>query len=457
MKLYNHPDYDIQVEDWIQYRTFFTGEGVNASFLIKHEFEEGTGDVSERLWANRFKRTEYTNLVDPYINRYCSMVFSGENDFSIVAEKLGDTAYNVDGDGLSFEDFLRREVAKDLVLYGKPTVFITSPEGERVRPYLKTISPINIKSWKHDNGELIAIRYDYDFIDVGDLLTKPETKKYSDIYMLEGSNVLVTQYEKQSADNDYKLIDEKVIQGLDLFPFVQVISDTRMKKCTPILRAKHNLESAYDNQLLYQAIQRIIILGENISSDAPVVASEGAITVLKGTNASIEVIEPTEPKSLERRIEQRLNDFFKIAFNQTRHMPTDSRVGQSADTLREGKEDFVKQVENTAKDLQIIANKTFERMCKIQGVEYNPEEDKILIGKNLNPENLQEQVQTARLFFDEINKYPTWRKEYLKKLARSFNLNEIEQIEKEIESGTVTETTRNRLQEFINGGSQETA
>lgn len=449
MKLYNHPDYDLNNEDWIDYRTLYTGDGVNESFLIPHEFEEGEGAVSQKMWANRYKRTEYTNLVEPFINRFTAMCFSGDNDFSAVYDLLGDTAHNVDGTGLNFEDFFRRKVAKDLILYGKPTIQVDAPQGERVRPYLKTISPINIKSWKHENGDLIALRYDYEYIEVGDLLKKPKTKKMSDIYQIEGKVVTVTTFEKQGNGTEYKKVDENVID-IDLFPFVQIVTSTRMKQCTPILKAKHNLESSYDNQLLFQAIQRIIILGQNISSDAPVVANEGAITVLKG-EGSIEVIQPTEPKSLERRIEQRLNDFFKIAFNQTRHMPSDSRAGQSADTLKETKDDFVKQVSACAKDLQMMANNTLEIMCKFQGVEYNKEENKIVVGSNLDAEDLNQQVNHARLFFDEINKYPTWRKETLKKLARSFNLKDIEKIEEEIDNAVST-PSNNRLTEFLNSG-----
>ena len=447
MKLYNHPDYEAHLKDWVESKSFYTGQNVNSNFLIPHDFEKGNSEVSKNMWTNRLKRTEYTNLVEPFINRFTAMCFSGENDFSKVYEKLGDTALNVNGEGLDFEDFLRREIAKDLILYGKPTIQINSSNEEKTRPYLKTISPISIKSWKHDNGKLIAIRFDYEFIEVGNLLVEPKIQQLSDLYYLENNKVVVLKFNK--TESEYKQIDEQIID-IDLFPFVQLITDTRMKQCLPILRAKHNLESAYDNQLLFQAIQRIIILGENISTDAPVVASEGAITVLKGTG-TIETIQPSEPRSLERRIEQRLNDFFKIAFNQTRHMPSDSRVGQSADSLREGKEDFVKQVENTAKDLEILANKTFEIMCKFQGVDYDVIEDKIIIGNNLDSENINEQIQHARLFFDDIAKYPTWRKEYLKKLARSFNLNDIEQIEKEIDS-TVLNNSSSRLTEFLNSG-----
>lgn len=449
MKLYNHPDYDIEVKKWIDYRTLYTGEGVNTAFLIKHEFEEAESDISKKMWSNRFKRTEYTNLVEPFINRFTSMCFSGDNDFSAVKDLLGDTANDVDGNGLDFESFFRRYVAKDLILYGKPTVHINAPEGENVRPYIATISPINIKSWKHKDGELVAIRYDYEFIDVGDLLSKPVIKKLSDIYVLEGNSVIVETYEQKGSGAEYKLVDENII-NIDKLPFVQTITTTRMQHCTPVLRAKHNLESSYDNQLLFQAIQRILILGENISKDSAIVANEGAVSVIKG-NGTIQVIEPTEPKSLERRIEQRLNDFFKIAFNQTRHMPNDSRVGQSADTLKESKEDFVKQVESCAKDLETLANQTLEIMCKFQGVEYDPEK-KIIIGDNLDPENLNEQVQNARIFFDEIGKYPSWRKDFLKKLARSMNLKDIESIESEIDNSTQT-AGNNRLTEFLNSGS----
>jgi hypothetical protein len=451
MKLYDHPDYTLHVNDWQDYRTLYTGEGVNTSFLIKHEFETGKSDISQKMWNSRFARTEYTNLVEPFVNRFTAMCFSGENDFSAV-DKLKDTAKNVDGSGLNFEDFFRRKVCKDLVLYGKPTVHVDAPEGKRVRPFLKTISPINIKSWKHLNGDLIALRYDYEFIEVGDLLSKPETKKLSDIYQIDGKKVTVSTFEKKGDSSEYKLLEEKVI-NIDMLPFAQAITDTRMKQCKPVLKAKHNLESAYDNQLLFQSIQRIIILGENVK-EGSVVLNEGGIAVINGVG-NIEVVEPSEPVSLERRIDTRLNDFFKIAFNQTRHMPSDSKASQSADTLKEGKEDFVKQVETCAKDLETLANRTFEIMCKFQGVDYNAEEDKIVIGRNLDPDDLAQQVNHARLFFDEISKYPTWRKETLKKLARSFNLKEIEEIEKEIDSKTgETNTVNKRLSEFITGGGQ---
>jgi hypothetical protein len=453
IELPTHPNYKTLIKQWQIYKDLFTGDKtrLQAHYLVPHEFEDTT--QGNTLKATRWKRTEYKNICKPFINRFASMIFAGTQDLARAIELLKEEYNNVDGKNNDFESFLRKEVARDYLLYGRVICFVNSFGVKRARPFVRVIDPLSVKDWKFSNepdnyGDLVMIRFEYTQFESESLETESKEVTYSDIWMLQDNKVIQKIFVKKN--NKWERKDEFTIDKLEQIPFVLFDTETRMQDGAPILISRYNLESSLDNQVLYQALQKIMIVGR-VDEGTSAVWSEGAMTVING-EATVTVVEPSDPIALERRVNSKGNDFFQVMFNQTRNLPTDAKGIESAETIRAQKDEFLKEVESCAKDLTLIANHVLYIMAKFKGLELDIQNDGIVIGNDLNTETIDQHVMLAKAFMSEMGE--KWKKATNKKIARMQDLPEIDEVIDEIENQpakTTIEAQPNRLQTLLNG------
>jgi hypothetical protein len=462
VEFHKNPEYEVNQDDWIKYHDLYEGKHevlIQPQYLWYHEFENSKVGGKE-LREVRANRTRYTNLIKPFINRFTSMVYRQHLDIAEIEKALGkDVIENIDGKTTDLESFLRNCMAKDHFLFGRFFLIADAfdiqgqlSQQEAIdagrRPFLDCINPLQVKDWQIDMnpganfGKLEQFRYEFVKLEPrATLAEKPKLSTYTKIYRLVDGGFEWSLYKLNSRRRGYreiwKLVEPaQIIPGFDELPIVYHIGDSWIADVADIALSHYNAESALDSQLLYQAFQRIIFRG-NFKKESNISIHEGTGLFVPG-DGDIKVLEPSEPKALERRIDKFLNNMYKVAFNQTRQMPTDSKMIEGADTQRESKVDFLALVVQAAKDQEAQANKAIQKMFNFAGKEDNYDEEKhgLVYDKKITAHDIEQEKELTLAFFNEIRQYPTWKKSVLKKWAGSMNLKELEAIEKEIDELT---------------------
>ena len=191
--------------------------------------------------------------------------------------------------------------------------------------------------------------------------------------------------------------------------------DSWIKDSAPIAKKLHNLESSRDNILYFQAYQRLFFVGVT-NSDHKKALTEFTAGFLPA-DGRVESIEPIQTLGL------------------------DSKVVEGADTQASSKEHLTSLLASQVSILETFANQILRDYAafKVQDFDF---QGKVTFNKNFTDEDLNELRDSFLTLKDDINRYPTWKKEILKKFAGSQELPEIEKILAEIDSGATTTDTQ---------------
>ena len=449
IKFYEHPQYINSVQDWIVYKDLFTGDHdtmTRAEYLWPHEFESmRKGSGGNKLRQSREKRSSYVNLVKPFIDRYIALIFRNQPVFECV-EKLipKDELNNIDGEGNDLVTFIKRAVAMPYFLYGSVYVMsdsynftATSANEEQqagIRPYCEPLDTMSVVDWQIEEedparrGKLNFLRCEYDLLAPRmSASEEPKMVRYSKVMSVVEGRYVISLFESEG--DEWKAVDE-IVTELSEIPVAWNHGESWIKHTVPMALTRHNLMSSLDNQLHYQAHQRVIAAANIKGEESTIVLNESNLAVLP-EGSSIQVVEPTNPVALRERLDQVTIDMFKVAFMQTNMLPADSRAVQSFETIREGKEDFYQAAISAAKDIEQIVEQMLRGYLSFKGQEDADIEFKL--DKDITIESVDEQIKLMQASLDRINRYPTWRKEVDKKLAGQMNLTNADDIQQEIE------------------------
>jgi uncharacterized protein (DUF2249 family) len=162
-----------------------------------------------------------------------------------------------------------------------------------------------------------------------------------------------------------------------------------------------------------------------------IVMHEAAVTRLP-EGAQVTVVEPSNPTALKEELESLTRGMYQIAFQQNRVVPSDSRAVEGSDTLREGKAEFLASLRAAGKDIESVINEALYHFAAYAGKsDFSGE---IALNLDISDEDLEQQMLITRQHWDEIAKYPTWRKEINKKIAQGQNLENTGDVINEIET-----------------------
>ena len=456
-ELFTSPEYDQNVEDWIKYYDLYDGDHetlCQEKYLWLHEFE--ASEKGGKLRTIRENRTRYTNLIKPFIRRFTSMVYRQEINISGVTDLVSaDIMNNIDGKETDFLSFFRNCVARDYFLFGKAFILadafniegeLSQAEARQAgkRPFLECISPLAVKDWQVDLepgpsfGNLIMFRYEFQMLEKRtSLLEKPQVGTYSKILQKQGNGFTSTIYKlnsRQRGQNEMWKVyrPETFHAGFEQLPVVWFSGESWIREVSDLALTHYNAESSLDSQLLYQAFQRILFIGD-FEKRSGATINEGTALFIPG-EGQVQVLEPTNPIALERRIDKVLNNMYKVAFNQARTMPTDSKMVEGAETQKESKDDFLSLVNSAARDLEELTNKAVMLIVDFLGKEYNEEKYYINYNKQISSQDVEKETELMLSFLTDIRKFPTWNKSVLKKVATQMNLAEEESIHEEIDT-----------------------
>jgi len=473
MKFYNHPVYDEKKEAWNDYDVVYKGtraELIGEKRLWMHEIEKVYSQQGGRILREiREQRTQYANLCHSIIRKYIAMLFNEEPNFTEILRAFPDTELsNVDGAGTSFFNYIKEFVAKDYFIFGKSVDLVDSvvDEQQALRPFLEHWAPKDLVDWQ--TAGVVNGQDAYDFARLiyklvprrSNVAEQPKVKEYTKVLKLLEGRYAIDIYEgadsaltSKSTSSDYEYIDT-IETKLDFIPLAVLDRSSWIDPFYPQVILRHNIQSALDNLLNYQAHQRTYITAANVAKDN-IVAHEASVVFLP-EGSTVTIHEPCNPVALIGRLETVTMDIWRIAFFQNRVLNADSKVSQSADTLLESKSDLVDALVSAGHDIQDHVNNIVKNWAGFKGIK--DFEGKVNIQTDFSSENLDDIVKMGATFKTYIDKYKTWEQELSKKVARKMNLENIDDVVDEIDAGVVATPPQwaNPLQALLNGRQQQT-
>lgn len=448
---YDHPEYTEKYPDWVKYRDLFDGYHrvltASQGYLWPHELEFSTRRVSEhesltvgeKLRGLRARRSRYLNLMEPIISTYTGLLFNGGIAFDKeVQALLGDDIEDIDGQGTSFENFIKDNVSKPYFLYGKPTIFVDAPANEATslleqqqlgfRPYMEVLSPLTIKDWQLNKSGYTSIRYEYELLNIREnLREEPRLILYCKELTQEAGGFSARVY-AQDKDKRWQLTSERFISGWESLPVSSVFNnDSWVKDVADLNLVLFNLMSAYYNQLNSQAFQRIFISGESLGDRYQMAISEYTAVVLPG-NVAVTTVEPSDMTALTNASDRTIDNIYRVAFNRSKSLAVASKESPSADAQREQSVELNALLKQAASEIEACVNSAIKDYAKYKtGVE--DFQGGISIKTDFSSADFTEQMDIWLAHRDEIKKVLPWKKAYLKRVAEEQEFPEEEQSE----------------------------
>lgn len=463
IKLYNHPTFKKDAKDFQVYRDLYEGDQhvmKDKKYLWLHELERKP--EGRNIRTIREQRSAYTNFIEPIVSIWTSLFFRKEPTVDQETEAmLGDYLYDIDGKGTSLFAFIRDEILRTVLLYGRPLLKVSAlgdrpetkaDESQSYRPYFELIEPLSFVDWQQEMSDpqnlnkLLFARVEYQ--EMPPRLTaqdEPTMQIVSKEYLLVDGKLQIRKYkavkdDKKEQDNvagecdsqyTWILIDIEELNEWDEIPIVaNLAAESWIKDAAPHVLKYYNLESVIDNIALFQAHQRVYFIGD-LPKDTIIAAAEYAYNTLpEGT--SISTIEPTNTASIETRLALVLNNIFRIALNQVRQMNADSAAAQSAETMREERDNTVAVVESEIESIENIVNQGLRLWAKYLGNDsFN---GKVSLKQDISKNDIDNAIKLTLAFRDQIAKLPMINKALLNWFVDEMDLDNKEELKEEIKT-----------------------
>jgi hypothetical protein len=470
----DHPIYEEKAKKWQVYLDLFDGDHgtIAEKYLIKHNIERSQRAGALPLLQARKERSFYTNHTSRIFKRYTGLLFKNPLQLDDKAEKLLSdygAIEDIDGEGNSLEEFVKRSIFKHRFLYGQVYLLtdatrasdevrtVEQRRAENIRPFWKVLSPLEVKDWSYyrsgpEIGKLSGLRHEFKEIQERYSVLEPakEVEGYT-VYEMSQSGYVVMRFIKQGEGKDAKIMSEEeiIIPGISELPIAVVKEvDSYVKDVSPHSLKSYNLDSNIANILHHQGYQERSIIGE--IDDKKIKVAGEYVNQIFPPGTEIITSSPTYPQGLIEERNRAEQEVWKTAFHLTRMMPTDSKDGEAADTLEKQREDLKAFIVTELQSLENLLNKGLKHFAMFAG--QAGFDGKITLDKNVDLTNFEEELQAEIAYSEEIKQIPTWRKSVLKKRAREMQVEDLEQIEQEIEALpaiTVQATAQQAAQEVL--------
>lgn len=475
MKLFTHPDYPEKAKKWQVLRDLYDGDHAvlrRPEYLWAHELELSGNESAAKIRGVREQRSQYVNFIEPVLSRLISLFFRDEPTIDEEVRKLfGDDISDVTGKGGSLSSWLKNQVVPDVLLYGRaiistdaPAISVANLAEQRqkgLRPYFSRICPLSAKDWQYQpsSRELQFLRYEYsELAPRTSALDEPRRRHLSRIISRSVGGYSVIDYETDGdpslgGELDWKDAPtfESEVSGWDSIPIAFFDDVSWLKDVAPLALVIFNLDSCMDNIHLFQAHRWVFIAG-NLDQAQRRAVAEYTINFLP-EGSTVQPIEPVQTTALETRRARAVSDLFRVAFNQNKVLPADSRQVEGAETQQEQKEEVVALVSSHAEAISNLANRAIAHYARFKGKQNFT--GKIKLNAVESVEDFDEFLRVTAQFKDEISQYPKWKRKVLEKVVEKQNLSEAEEILEELSTAPATTTptsVSDRLRLLTNGG-----
>ena len=484
INFHRNPEFIKRMDEWEMFRDMFEGNHrtmTSPRYLWLHEFEferttggatrsetghqnrvEAHNNAASRMRQIREENTRYFNLVEPIIKRFVNLIFKGGIDTSEVEDIFTqggkDLMRDVDGNGTTLQNFIMNQIAGSYFLYGKVLLFTDSfgitarskqEEIQRgLRPYWEVFNPLEVPDWQFElkdsarRGRFNFVRCEFNMMLPRDAAwQKPKVKRFSKVLSVEGGEYVARLYEGQEIkvdthktvllndDVEWKLVSEAVVPAFSEIPVASHDTESWIKQAAPILLSRHNKQSGLDNILHYQAYQKVIASGAAKFGDR-LDMHEGVWTFIPG-EANIQIIDPVQPTSLEKRIDQLTAEALKVAFNMQHVLPGDSREMPGAEAMIRQREDFIDQAKRAAQEIEDVVNEGVKQWAKFMG--RDEFDGRIHFNTDLTVEDFDQELAAVQAFADRISLYSEVRKGVDLRMVDHLNIPNAEEAKRQIE------------------------
>lgn len=464
IELSNHPEYDEQAPELQKYRDLYEGDHlvlIRPQYLWPHEIESSpaikgtdpatgvTVTVGQHLRNIRAQRSRYLNVMESVVSSWVSLLFHKpiklDDD---VKELLGEEGLaDIDGQGTSFEDFIKGPIAEAYFRDGSPVLLVDTPGGvfksreeqkaAGFRPYMELLDRLAVKDWQfidagENRGKVEWLRYEYEVVAPRSSSREaPQVECYSKEYTVAGGSYAQLIYKKE----DGKWIEQDPVE----FPDWDIVPVTTIRANKPWVKdvaelqlVLFNMQSGWYNQLNTQAFQRGVLAGD-LGAEHKIAISEYTWAIVpQGTVPT--VIEPSSTEAYTTGMKMTVDQIYRIAYNRQRGLSSDSKEAPSEDTLREMNQELVSLLLTSMGQIESLVNEALSFYAKFKGIE--DFQGKITLSRDLTADDVLKQSEIYAIYRDEIRKVESWRKANLKKVATQMGYSdeEIEDIEKDIDA-----------------------
>lgn len=341
-----------------------------------------------RLRASREQRTRYLNLFEIVVSLLTSIAFQEEPEADDATKAmLGDSIDDIDGKGTSLVTFLRDQVFRDYLIYGKvigltdaypgKAANVTEQRQKGMRPYAELISPLSFVDWDIETadsariGKFNACRHEYDVILPRKMTDEIVIQRQSNVLKLEGGKYSVDYYSGPQAKCD--ALGARIVgdgdrsntwtlassQPTDLteIPISIIDSQSWMKDAAEEALRHYNLRSNRDNILYNQGWDQEFVTGVSAGQIESFSAAFNEYTKLflpEGGTAF--KLPATDAAAYEKAEAQAIDNVFKVGLNMLRQLPSDSGESQSALTMQQEKDNPYTMIESSIEEVEIFAN-----------------------------------------------------------------------------------------------------
>lgn len=459
---YHNPLYLERAPFYRLYRDLY--EGIHATlvdpeYLWVHDLEAKNHQASKDLRRRREQRTRYRNLIEPIVSRYISIFFKKEPQPDDKVKKLfGDGINDVTGTGKSLVTFLKEDVTGAALVSGRPIILtdtydesfpnLKAQRDAKARPYFEIIPALDLKDWElGKDGKFKWLRYEYSMIESRSGADKaPQEGVYSKVFT-QGKGVFTVEVyrgkKKDSAgaaqsaadlqqktalrsqqdfcsDYEWELKNSKTLPGEIPVRTIEG-SESWIKDTAQQALKLYNLESSRDSILYFQAYQRIFFIGVT-QEEQKKALSEYTVGFLPD-GASVDTIEPVSTASLDENIARTTESIYQIAFNQNRQVAADSKAVEGASTQSENKEQLITLIVSEIEALENLTNQAVRDYAAALGQQNF--DGKVTFNRDINIDDVSEQISLFMQLRGDISKYPLWYKESLKKFPQYQKLGDV--------------------------------
>lgn len=471
--LYENPEYTREKLDLVRYRDLYEGchdtlTQPDYLWYIPIERKNPTNQAAKAatvaIRRDREQRTRYLNIVEIIVSLWASLIFRKQYTLDEDAEKnLEGIEDNIDGQGTSFWDFLKDQVATSLFVYGKVFVLTDSvsdtaaSKGDEkqkgLRPFVELLEPLDCKDWQTETtgpraGKFKFFRYEYCVLTERESAEQqPREVKRSDVLLHNGSTYEVIRYEEDEDDQANKQLIEGVKKEgnwklketiptkLEEIPLSTIISSTWVHDvCEETLR-HFNLRSVKDAIEFTQGFTRTFVKGINPSNNDQLDAFSNYTVTIIPADGDVIAVPPTSTADIKASVEEAIDNAFKVGLNKLRTLPASSKENESADSQQEDKENIYAIAESTVNQIEKLANDILVHIAEFWGDNRAP--GTITMSREFTQESFTEWLAIYAAIRDELKRYPEINKEAIKKAITELNLGDevMDKIDEILEKG----------------------
>lgn len=456
-KLFQHVEYLTKREEWRRARALLEGrrdELLEEWALWRHFFELNAANdpQARRQLESRMMRTRYLNLPEVVLSMWVSMLFAK----SYTKTKVGEALFangedkSITGTGANLLAWIK-QAAEFYLGYGRAPSLVDAPlekkpetlaeqKASGYRATLELLHPLSVTDWsftgadRRGKTELSFIRFEYEAMLPRARATEvPKIQMRSDEYYLDG---VVQRLVWEGAVVDVTGGVVPVIPGaqsvdwkptapkagdLKRLPAAMLIGDSWLHDVFEETLRFYNLRSSHDSILHNLGFSRTWIIGVDPRDEAVRKAITEYMTGMLPAGAQIQSIPPTPMDGHRTALEDSKTTVFNLGLNQLRMLPSDSRVGQSADSMAQQTDATRELLLATVQEIEDFTNQNLSFYAEYAGfADLNG--PYITLNKDFDDQTLEMFAKVFGLVGADLMKYPQARKEILKKSGAKIGL-----------------------------------